>query len=92
MTVSVLTATLPEASTWLSPAPDARRVSSSSSGVPLSRRERETASLAALGASNAQIAETLYVSTRTIESHLYAAFRKLGITRRSQLAEALRDH
>ena len=57
--------------------------------VPLSRRERETATLAAKGASNAQIAETLSLSIRTVESHLYATFAKLGIADRSQLSEAL---
>jgi DNA-binding CsgD family transcriptional regulator len=57
--------------------------------VPLSRRERETAEMAAKGATNAQIAETLTVSIRTVESHLYAAFAKLGVTDRSQLSQAL---
>ena len=57
--------------------------------VPLSRRERETANLAASGATNTQIAEELSVSVRTIESHLYAAFAKLGITDRNQLSHAL---
>ncbi len=57
--------------------------------VPLSRRERETAQLAAKGASNAEIAEALSVSIRTVESHLYAAFAKLGITQREQLSEVL---
>lgn len=37
---------------------------------PLSRRERETATLAAEGRTNAQIAEELSVSVRTVESHL----------------------
>ncbi len=57
----------------------------------LSRREKEVAALAAQGASNAQISAELYVSVRTVESHLYAAFRKLGITRRDQLFDALRE-
>ena len=57
--------------------------------VPLSRRERETATLAAKGSTNAQIADMLSLSIRTVESHLYAAFAKLGITDRSQLQSAL---
>jgi DNA-binding NarL/FixJ family response regulator len=57
--------------------------------VPLSRRERETARLAASGATNAMIATELSLSVRTVESHLYFAFAKLGITDRSQLAEVL---
>jgi DNA-binding CsgD family transcriptional regulator len=90
MPISAMTTTFREPSTWLTAESGGPRASSS--GVPLSRRERETALLAAQGASNAQIAEALYVSTRTVECHLYAAFRKLGITRRHQLAQALRDN
>jgi len=59
--------------------------------VPLSRRERETAKLAANGATNSQIAEDLSISERTVESHLYASFAKLGITDRRQLEEALNE-
>ena len=53
--------------------------------------KRETTTLAANGATNAQIAADLSVSVRTVESHLYAAFAKLGITDRSQLLEALQE-
>ena len=59
--------------------------------VPLTRRERETATLAANGATNAEIAAELTVSERTVESHLYAVFAKLGITNRNQLTGALQD-
>ena len=57
--------------------------------TPLTRRERETATLAASGATNAQIAHTLSISERTVESHLSSTFVKLGISGRNQLAEAL---
>ena len=57
--------------------------------VPLSRREREIATLAAQGATNAQIAAELSVSVRTVETHLYHAFAKLGVAERSQLSDAL---
>jgi DNA-binding CsgD family transcriptional regulator len=57
--------------------------------LPLSRRERETATLAASGATNAQIAAQLSVSVRTVESHLYTAFAKLGVTDRTQLVDVL---
>ena len=53
---------------------------------PLSRRQREVALLAAQGASNAEIASTLSLSVRTVESHLYAAFAKLGLTGREELS------
>ncbi len=56
---------------------------------PLSRRQREVALLAAQGATNAEIASTLSVSVRTVESHLYAAFAKLGLTARDELRAAL---
>lgn len=51
----------------------------------LSRREQEVADLAARGLSNRAIAETLVLSERTIENHLYRAFAKLGITSRDAL-------
>ena len=56
---------------------------------PLSRRQREVALLAAQGATNAEIASTLSLSVRTVESHLYAAFAKLGLTAREELNAVL---
>ena len=47
------------------------------------------AELAASGLSNREIAERLFLSPRTIGAHLYAAFRKLGITAREHLGRAL---
>ncbi|WP_109472825.1 LuxR C-terminal-related transcriptional regulator [Ornithinimicrobium cavernae] len=55
----------------------------------LSRRELDVARLAALGLSNAQIAERLVVSVRTVESHLYQAYAKLGVERRTDLGRLL---
>lgn len=57
--------------------------------VPLSRREREVATMAAAGSANTEIAAALHVSVRTVESHLYATFAKLGVADRRQLATAL---
>jgi DNA-binding CsgD family transcriptional regulator len=54
--------------------------------VELTRREREIVSLAANGATNAEIAERLVLSVRTVESHLYRAMRKLGATTRQELS------
>lgn len=51
----------------------------------LTPREREIAELAAHGQTNRAIAETLSVSVRTVEVHLAAIFRKLGIERRDQI-------
>ena len=47
-------------------------------GTDLSPREREVALLAAAGRTNAEIADRLFVSTRTVESHVASALRKLG--------------
>jgi DNA-binding CsgD family transcriptional regulator len=55
----------------------------------LTPQELRIASLAAEGMSNREIGELLYLSHRTVSSHLYRAFPKLGITGRVHLAQAL---
>jgi len=57
--------------------------------VPLTKREREIAALAAAGRSSREIADTMYLSPRTVENHLQRAYIKLGITDRAALAKAL---
>ncbi|MEV4616776.1 AAA family ATPase [Kitasatospora sp. NPDC049258] len=57
----------------------------------LTGAEQKVAELAASGTSNRQIARHLFVTVRTVESHLTSAYRKLGVGRREALAEALRD-
>lgn len=52
----------------------------------LTRREYEVAVLAADGLSNADIAARLYLSVRTVESHILQARSKLGAIPRSKLA------
>jgi DNA-binding CsgD family transcriptional regulator len=52
----------------------------------LTPSERRIADLAAAGATNAEIAQTLFVSLKTVEMHLGNAYRKLGISSRRQLA------
>lgn len=64
-------------------------LSASIEPVPLTRREREVAHLAARGLTNQEIAERLTVSVRTVEGHMYQAFAKLGISDRRDLASAL---
>jgi DNA-binding CsgD family transcriptional regulator len=57
--------------------------------APLSPQELQIARLAATGLSNRQIGQRLYLSHRTIGSHLYRIFPKLGISSRAQLGSAL---
>ena len=56
----------------------------------LTAREREIALLASGGASSREIAERLVISVRTVDNHLQNVYRKLGITRRQDLARDLR--
>jgi DNA-binding CsgD family transcriptional regulator len=56
----------------------------------LTPQELQIVQLAAEGLSNREIGQRLYLSHRTVESHLYRVFPKLGITSRSQLAESVR--
>ncbi|ORJ92253.1 helix-turn-helix transcriptional regulator [Prescottella equi] len=58
-------------------------------GEALTPQELEVARLAATGLSNPQIASRLFLSPRTVSSHLYHVFPKLGITSRAELREAL---
>lgn len=55
----------------------------------LTAQEREIAELAAGGLTNRQIADRLFLSPRTVGSHLYRIFPKLGITSRAALRDAL---
>jgi ATP/maltotriose-dependent transcriptional regulator MalT len=55
----------------------------------LTAQELQIAQLAAHGLSNRDIAQRLYLSHRTIGTHLYRIFPKLGITSRGELSSAL---
>jgi DNA-binding CsgD family transcriptional regulator len=55
----------------------------------LTPQELQIAQLAAVGLSNREIGQRLYLSHRTVESHLYRVFPKLGISSRGQLAAVL---
>ncbi len=52
----------------------------------LTRREREVASLVARGLTNRQIAEQLFISDRTAETHVIHILNKLGFSSRAQVA------
>jgi DNA-binding CsgD family transcriptional regulator/tetratricopeptide (TPR) repeat protein len=55
----------------------------------LTPQELQIVQLAAEGMSNREIGQRLYLSHRTVSSHLYRVFPKLGITSRAELAAAL---
>ncbi|MBV9310200.1 MAG: AAA family ATPase [Solirubrobacterales bacterium] len=55
----------------------------------LTPQERQIAELAAEGMTNREIGEQLFLSPRTVASHLYRLFPKLGIASRAELPRAL---
>jgi DNA-binding CsgD family transcriptional regulator len=55
----------------------------------LTAQELQIARLAAGGLSNREIGQRLFLSHRTVSTHLYRAFPKLGITSRAELNAAL---
>ena len=55
----------------------------------LTASERRVAELAAEGRSNPEIAQALFVTRKTVETHLGHVYRKLQVSRRGQLARAL---
>jgi DNA-binding CsgD family transcriptional regulator len=55
----------------------------------LTPQELQIATLAARGLTNRQIGQSLYLSHRTVSSHLYRIFPKLDVGSRAELAEAL---
>ena len=60
-------------------------------GVPLTRRELEVARLVADGATNREIAGTLFLSPKTVERHVSNSLKKLGARNRAELASLLGD-
>lgn len=56
----------------------------------LTPQELQIAQLVAEGLTNREVGQRLYLSHRTVSSHLHRVFPKLGITSRSELTAALR--
>lgn len=54
-------------------------------GAKLTQRESQVAKLARRGMANRAIAESMGVSIRTVEGHLYQIFSKLGLSSRNEL-------
>jgi predicted ATPase/DNA-binding CsgD family transcriptional regulator len=59
--------------------------------APLTPRETEVLRLVATGLSDAAIAETLFLSIRTVENHVARSLTKLGVNSRAAAAAAARD-
>lgn len=55
----------------------------------LTAREKEIAELVSTGMTNSAIAESLFLSVRTVETHLRQVYRKLGVTNRAGMAWTL---
>jgi two-component system, NarL family, response regulator NreC len=71
--------------------PDAARPRLSGPGGELTGREQEVLRLIALGLTNAEIGEQLYVSVRTVETHRAHIHQKLGLRTRAELVGFARD-
>jgi DNA-binding NarL/FixJ family response regulator len=63
-----------------------RRARSDAEGGGLSRRELEVVRLVAVGRTNREIAQELYLSPRTIDMHMRSVLRRLGCRSRMEAA------
>jgi len=69
--------------------PRGPRASTRAHGSGLTAREAEVAELLAAGLSNAQIADKLVVSAKTVDHHVSAVLTKLGVASRRDVGAAL---
>ncbi len=58
----------------------------------LTSREVEVLGLAATGMTSAQIAKELFLSPRTVETHLTSIYHKLGVTSRAAATRFALEH
>ncbi|MBA2718403.1 MAG: AAA family ATPase [Chloroflexi bacterium] len=65
-----------------------RRGAAGSGPLQLTDREREVAAQVAAGSSNAEIADSLFVSIKTVERHVSNLFAKFGVRNRTELARS----
>ena len=96
--------TVAEGASWLDPAvtarvlsryrasPDAAAAAPSEDGTPLTTREQEVLQAIGRGLSNAEIADTLYISELTVKSHIGRVFVKLGLRDRAAAVVYAFDH
>ncbi len=82
-----------DAHPWMSRARNELRASGLKLGTTaidsLTPQQREIARLAAAGLTNKRIGERLFLSPRTVGTHLYQLFPKLGVTSRAALRDGL---
>jgi two-component system response regulator NreC len=82
--------------TWLNPDLGARMAATpdgpSGALAELSDREIEVLRLIALGHTNNEIADQLYLSVRTVETHRARIQQKLGVSTRAELVRYALDH
>ena len=65
------------------------RIAPTRSGGELTATEQRVADLIAAGATNRDAAAELFVSVRTVETHVASIYRKLGVRTRAELARKL---
>lgn len=65
------------------------RVAAARSGAELTATEQRVADLIADGATNRDAAAALFVSVRTVETHVASIYRKLGVRTRAELARKI---
>jgi DNA-binding CsgD family transcriptional regulator len=69
-----------------------RSSSSDTTSTSLTSTERRVADLVAAGRTNAEVAAELFMSQRTVESHLSRIYRKLDVRSRTELSRTLTAH
>ena len=67
-----------------------RMTTTARQGDPITRRQRQVVSLIAAGFSNAEVAQRLGISPRTVKAHSDTLRVKLGVSRRRQIPFAYR--
>ncbi len=70
---------------------ESREGPSTAHGVPLSKREVDVMRLVALGYANKEIAEELFISVRTVETHKAHIMQKTGLRARSEMTRFAMD-
>lgn len=82
----------PKAARHLFTSRSSRDVTTPSTDVALSTREREVLALVVQGLANKQIARRLGITERTVKGHLTSAFARIGVSDRTQAALWAHQH